>query len=140
VYQSGREVILQKVRAAPRHSDFIKKGHSWNYTRALLDKLLAVSSNQRHFLESLSHQARQAAEICQTEPLLAIDFQVMVDAEGNIYHIDLERVLTNFNIYASNQKFGPQLQSDLQDCFDLFDYVEIGEKHCFGLALAKKAV
>ena len=123
VYQNGN-VVVQRVRAAPRHSKFIKSGHASSYTKGLLDGLLAASSNKSRFLENLSRQVQEASILYRVEPLLAIDFHIIVDTEGTIYHIDLDRIFTNHDIYQHNDQFIPRLQQLHKKCFDLFANIE----------------
>ena len=46
------------------------------------------------FFERLDAGVAQTLELLRCEPLMALDFQVIVDAGGNLYHLDFDRVLT----------------------------------------------
>lgn len=46
------------------------------------------------FFEKLEAGVTQTLELLRCEPLLALDFQVIVDVGGNLYHLDFDRVLT----------------------------------------------
>ena len=46
------------------------------------------------FLDTLEAEVTRTLDLLRCEPLLALDFQVMVDAAGNLYHLDFDRVLS----------------------------------------------
>jgi len=45
------------------------------------------------FFERLDAGVAKTLELLRCEPLMALDFQVMVDAGGNLYHLDFDRVM-----------------------------------------------
>lgn len=97
-YRNGRDVILQKVRVVPKDAQLIKSG-LFEQCNSILDGLLKISPNKNRFIEALSKDMQLALAALRIEPLLSIDFQVMVDIFGNVYHVDLDRVLSNSEIY-----------------------------------------
>lgn len=109
---------IQKVQIAQNGSQELRLHHSEEEIFSRLDEVVsAMSTNNSRsnnsinedstsinissplllsFLEILSIEVETTFDLLQCEPLLALDFQVFVDIRGNMFHLDFDRVLTQF--------------------------------------------
>lgn len=110
----GRSNLLIVVRRAPIENHFIKKiEQSWNPSvmRHIAWNLLHTyphkfvnnqttngTSNLLAFFQELQSQVEVAMEVMKQEPLLAMDFQFLLDTNGRLYYMDLDRVFQTGSI------------------------------------------
>jgi len=69
------------------------------------------------FYETLETELQTTHDLLRCEPLLALDFQIMVDIFGKIHHLDFDRVLSNGGglIKYNQTKFDAKVQSNLYE-------------------------
>jgi hypothetical protein len=124
VHSDSMATTVQKIRIAPEDSRELRLKQTKDEVVELLEELLLLlllpPVNDTHTNYGDAHQAAASpcgnttttttplpeflktldAEIAAThdlllcEPLLALDFQFMVDAKGTLYHLDFDRVLS----------------------------------------------
>jgi len=99
-YQQGGDVVLQQVRAVTKDAQLLKVG-LFDQIDSTLDTLYEQSPDKSQFIENFCKDIQLTLTAFRVEPLLAIDFQIMVDTLGNVHHVDLDRVLSNSEIYAA---------------------------------------
>ena len=131
---------MQKVRIAPgtsrqlKHPDFVAKSLD-----QLLDGFLEKSEvpekyNSRNLkaiaategcgvFERLNDQLAKSVELLRYKPLMALDFQFIVDASGNLYHLDFDRVINNSGGPGGydQTKFNSKLRVRLGKAFRVLD-------------------
>ena len=99
-YQEGRNVVIQQVRVVPKDAQLIKGGLLAQID-ATLNSIFELSPDKPQFIKHFSKGIQLTLGAFRFEPLLAIDFQIMVDTLGNVYHVDLDRIFSNSEIYLS---------------------------------------
>jgi hypothetical protein len=130
---------IQKIRIAQNGSQELRLHHSEEEIFSRLDEFVSTMSANNNsmsndnnnnednttiiissqlllsFLETLSNEVETTFSLLQCEPLLALDFQIFVDIRGNIFHLDFDRVLTQFGgLRGYNQiKFDEKVRSRL---------------------------
>ena len=82
-------VAFQKRRKAPEPYFLYKTRHlDYDEFREFLTKHVALPNQ---FLHNLEADLDRAREICTAHPHLLNDFQFLIDAEGHVIHIDVDR-------------------------------------------------
>lgn len=99
-YQEDRDMVIQQVFVVPKDAQLIKGGLLAQID-ATLDTIFKLSADKSQFVENFCKDIQLTLGAFRVEPLLAIDFQIMVDTLGNVYHVDLDRILSNSEIYQS---------------------------------------
>ena len=99
-YQEDRNVVIQQVHVVPKDAQLIKGGLLAKI-EATLNSIFELSPDKSQFIEHFSKDIQLTLGAFRFEPLLAIDFQIMVDTLGNVYHVDLDRIFSNSEIYLS---------------------------------------
>ena len=90
MYRRGEMATVQKVNLAPESILIITnedRPAKWMYRR--------VANKNTNFLETLREDLDRTMSLLEDVPLLAVDFQVMVDEHGNLYHFDLDRAFVD---------------------------------------------
>ncbi len=112
---AGATTVVQKVAVAPNTFqkikvivDFLENEHVYATENkilasmeALLDASIAergipdarVEARECGFFSQLDIEMTRLIELLHHEPLMALDFQFILDTSGNLYHIDLDRVV-----------------------------------------------
>ena len=98
-YFENTNVIVQRNRMGPIPHALIgchkkKKQHSIQSIENLINNSIKPSDRMR-FYEHFHDELSSTTKILQKEPLLVYDFQVMIDTNGRVYHLDFERMLEN---------------------------------------------
>lgn len=102
-FRKGSTVVVQKVMAAPKQRILLGCAPpKLRIIRKQLDKFIRKSvkdkdSFARRFHESFS----KIRELLRHEPCLIDDFQVFLDAKGNLHHLDIDRC---FNAKTTKKK------------------------------------
>ncbi|KAL7538967.1 hypothetical protein ACHAXR_008912 [Thalassiosira sp. AJA248-18] len=87
MYSGGHFASVQKVRLAPDPWKIVmvtRKGFKSFYDEKVL--------NKSSFISTFRNDIENALGALEAAPLLAQDYQIIMDGEGNIYQFDLDRV------------------------------------------------
>ncbi len=136
---------VQKIEIAPATSRELRRLSSDDNVVASLEALLEGFRDDRGMpktYNSTSHQVLVAAEDCgffqhlnsevtrtiellHCEPLMALDFQLILDTSGNLYHLDFDRVLTNQGAlrYYNQMHFDDKVRTRLERSLQLLGVV-----------------
>jgi len=90
MYRVGHLATVQKVKLAPDSALIITnedRAAKWLYRR--------VANKNTNFLETLQGDLVRTMSLLEDVPLMAVDFQVMVDEHGNLHHFDLDRAFVD---------------------------------------------
>jgi hypothetical protein len=111
-FPSNSQAYVQKVQVAPMPNLLLACAHSNrpHFERHLDQFLLNVHPN--NFLMTFSKNLNATRELLQKEPCLMKDFQVLMDEEGEIYHLDFDRCFQTREV------------DETQECYDYLDEVE----------------
>eukprot|EP00579_Thalassiosira_antarctica_P012520 CAMPEP_0201922468 /NCGR_PEP_ID=MMETSP0903-20130614/10494_1 /ASSEMBLY_ACC=CAM_ASM_000552 /TAXON_ID=420261 /ORGANISM="Thalassiosira antarctica, Strain CCMP982" /LENGTH=426 /DNA_ID=CAMNT_0048459613 /DNA_START=251 /DNA_END=1528 /DNA_ORIENTATION=- len=88
MYTGGQYAIVQKVRLAPNPRVIVME-RKWTAFQWLFRE---KAVNKTSFISTFRKDIDSALDALEAAPLLAQDFQIMIDGEGNIYQFDLDRV------------------------------------------------
>jgi len=97
-YFKNTNVLVQRNRVGPIPHALIgcnkkKKQHSIRNINKLINNSIKPSDRMR-FYEHFHDELNSTAKLLQKEPLLVNDFQVMIDTNGRVYHLDFERMIS----------------------------------------------
>merc|ERR1712161_1398 len=97
-YFKNTNVLVQRNRVGPIPHALIgcnkkKKQHSIRNINKLINNSIKPSDRMR-FYEHFHDELSSTAKLLQKEPLLVNDFQVMIDTNGRVYHLDFERMIS----------------------------------------------
>lgn len=91
-FPAGSIVYVQKVRLAPKRHLLMGCVDSKVATfKKDFPKLVPYIKFKKSFAKTVSKGLAEAKKLVEIEPCLVKDFQIMVDAKGNIYHLDFDR-------------------------------------------------
>jgi len=95
-YFENTNVIVQRNRMGPIPHALIgcrneKKKNSIQSIENLINNSIKPNDRMR-FYEHFHDELNSTAKLLQKEPLLVHDFQVMIDTNGRVYHLDFERM------------------------------------------------
>lgn len=90
-FSNTTSVIVQPSRTVPEDSVLFKCHKYGKSARHPLDVL--VAEGKPGYEERLLEGLAQTILLVQSEPALFYDFQFLVDMDGEIYHLDLDRAL-----------------------------------------------
>merc|ERR1712194_24752 len=80
----------------------LRSRRSWSkFSRFFRGKAIA---NQTSFKITLAKDATAALDVLEAVPLLAYDFQILIDGRGNLYQFDLDRVFVG-GLYHHEKRF-----------------------------------
>merc|ERR1719245_150351 len=81
--------LITKVKKAPRSNHVIKCNTKW---QPFLEKI-SKKNTWEAFRSNIPGELKAAFDIVRRHPCLTSDFQLLIDSEGKVYHIDLDRCL-----------------------------------------------
>ena len=145
----GGTTTVQKINIAPKSSREMRYGHSEDNILKNLEELLdgvraeqgtseiynSSSKSSSHevivaaqgcgFFLRLEQEITKTIELLRCEPLMALDFQFILDTSGNLYHLDFDRVITNQGgLTRYNQtKFDSKVRSRLEGSLDMLQVI-----------------
>lgn len=120
MYRGGEMATVQKVTLAPESILIITnedRPAKWLYRR--------VANKNTDFLETLREDLERTMSLLEDVPLLAVDFQVMVDEHGNLYHFDLDRAFVD-SMYCRadfDERFVEDYDNTVAMLLGLYDWV-----------------
>ena len=88
IYKAGQYATVQKVHLAPEPMVTVF-AREWTKFKWLYRNKV---TNRTAFREAIGQNVKPSMNALKAIPQLAIDYQIMVDAQGNIYQFDLDRV------------------------------------------------
>jgi len=95
---------VQKVQVAPTPNLLLACAHSNRpHFERHLDNFLVGVNNK--FARNLSKNLAQTKKLLQQEPCLVKDFQVILDQQGNIFHLDFDRCFHTREIDETQECF-----------------------------------
>lgn len=114
-FREGSTVLVQKVAVAPKPSLF---WGSWRvklapFKRKLPD-LIAAIDDKDAFYANFQKGLEKLKDLVGKEPLLSNDFQAILDVQGNLHHIDLERIFDPMNEHQGNQPNDGEMDKTLK--------------------------
>ncbi len=86
------KMTIQKLRTIPR--PFLEIGHSdrrKNFVKSEWDAFIETIPDERLFSKRLLEECDKLEELLRVEPWLKMNFQILIDNEGRIFHFDLDR-------------------------------------------------
>lgn len=93
-FHKGRTVV-SRVKTAPSSARLLKRKQLRSPRRFLNTLLKEQPKNSNatrlEFLQTLEGESKRTASLVREYGCLANDFQLMIDAEGRIWHLDLDR-------------------------------------------------
>jgi hypothetical protein len=106
------QAYVQKVQVAPTPNLLLACAHSNrpHFERHIHQFLLNV--HPKKFMTTFSKNLEKTRKLLVKEPCLMKDFQVLMDPEGEIYHLDFDRCFQTREV------------DETQECFDYLDEVE----------------
>ncbi len=90
--EDEEKMTIQKLRTIPR--PFLEIGHSdrrKNFVKNEWDAFIASIPDKTLFTKRLLEECVELEELLRVEPWLKMNFQVLIDNEGRIFHFDLDR-------------------------------------------------
>lgn len=122
-YSSDSSIVIERVRVAPNPSILIGcTGYKLQYLSEHWESFMSTVVHQDVFFDTLLSNLKVAKQLLELEPWVAPDFQLMVDVNGNTYHIDV----VAYGIYSRKH-----VSTELNKCraaFEkLFRLIEKGE-------------
>ena len=92
MYTDKFPAVVQMVRVAPSHVMFFKSNTDNSSITQNLEIMWKTNHKSSRFVERISRDAKRTLDILYSIPLLANDFQIMMDPySGAIYHFDFDR-------------------------------------------------
>lgn len=92
LYPEGSLAYIQKVKVAPEPNLLLGCAESkMNILDQLLDAFLPSVEDNESFGRQFSESFAQVRTLLEIVPCLVKDFQILVDTEGRIYHLDFDR-------------------------------------------------
>lgn len=115
----GSIIHAQKVQLAPKRHIMIGCVDSKvSVFQHRLEHFLSFVPDKESFRRNVKHHLDTARIILQAEPCLVKDFQVMVDADGQVFHLDFDRCFS-----SSGKVFDVSI--DIVDsCYETLDEME----------------
>lgn len=103
MYTAKFPVIVQMVKVSPPDVIIFKRNTDNSTIEEQLEIMWTKNNKNVRFVERISHDVEKTLDILLSVPLLANDFQIMVDRHsGAIYHFDFDRFVAGI----FNPKFG----------------------------------
>jgi len=84
------EILITKVEKAPRSNKVLKCGTDW---QPFLEAKVLNKKTSKAFKSNISGELKAAFDFIRRHPCLTSDFQLLLDKEGKVYQIDLDRCL-----------------------------------------------
>ena len=104
LYQADTDAVVQKVRLAPQPMKILTRGDGWTTFKWMYRK---QTQDQASFMKNFQSDINCSMKVLENLPLLAVDWQIMLDANGNIYQFDLDRAFVGsiFDSRKFHEKF-----------------------------------
>lgn len=119
-FDGATSVVVQPSRSAPEYSIIFK------CTKVRLYHTLdhVINYGREGYEERLLEELATTFGVVESNPGLVFDFQVMIDLDGRIYHLDLDRVYSwTYHGRALRNKV-PKTVSDIKICLEnAMDYI-----------------
>ena len=119
MYQSDTDAVLQKVRLAPRPMKILTQGDGWTTFKWMYRK---QAQDQASFVKVFQSDINGTMRVLENLPLLAVDWQIMLDNHGNLYQFDLDRAFVG-SIYDSS-KFREKFMKTFNSVMALLEKME----------------
>lgn len=115
-FRLGMPAFVQKVKTAPKHTLLIgcKDSKVAIFDKAV-EKFVGHIHNKTSFVQHFTANFADARDLLHKEPCLLLDFQVLVDTRGTVYHLDFDRC---FKGRSGDRKHGPKPEKVKEsECF-----------------------
>lgn len=99
LYQPDTDAVIQKVRLAPQPMKILTHGDGWTTFKWMYRK---KAQDRASFMKNFQSGINGTMKVLENLPLLAVDWQVMLDAHGYTYQFDLDRAFVG-SIYESSK-------------------------------------
>lgn len=120
-FPEGSTAFIQKVKTAPTPNLLFGCANSkvQQFQREK-DEFIPLIKRKRRFARRFTKYLKQAKAMIRKEPCLIMDFQLLVDTKGRLYHLDLDRC---FALDDSSEKRA--VSKEMADsCFQSLDDIE----------------
>ena len=109
-------VLVQRVRVAPDPSLLVGCGRKYDHAAERLDAFVGTVPDPGRFALTLGRTANVTRDVLRYpgNRCLFRDFQVMLDADGNLYQLDLDRC-------PLDRKYEDGFEGRMRDCLAQFD-------------------
>jgi hypothetical protein len=126
-YVKWNFTIVQKVRLVSSPMFTIKK-NTWKQFENFVNEKIA---NISLFVSTFREDFGPAMRAIESVPLLAHDFQILVDGKGNIFHFDIDRAfhaglggrLNDGRSYSSPRDFPVTFAQDYDESIDILRFL-----------------
>lgn len=121
IFREGKTVAIQPCILAPKPHLIIGgvEGKLVEFEQHV-DKFLSLVIDKAAFSRHFSRDMGKMMKAIEHEPCLAYDFQAMVDLDGHLHNIDLDRCFDRFN--ASNKV--STSTKKVQECIQAMEHIE----------------
>jgi len=119
-FDRATSVVVQPSRSAPEYSTLFKCRGGRFYQS--LDHV--INYGREGYEERLLEELATTFGVVESNPGLVFDFQFMIDLDGRIYHLDLDRVFGHPYHGRALRKKVPNTVSDIKICLEnAMDYI-----------------
>lgn len=116
MYWAGKFATVQKVRIAPEPHILVKANRRRENFKQFIKERVA---NRTRFAETLADDVASTLDAVEAFPLLAHDFQILIDTRGNVYQFDLERVFLGGIFRREDEKVGREFSKAYDESLEL---------------------
>jgi hypothetical protein len=118
-FHEGTDIYYQKMQLAPKNHLILGCVESkMTVFQQRLAHFCSLVEDKELFLDNIQGHFATARKLLEKEPCLVKDFQVMLDASGQVYHLDFDRCFS-----SSGSKW--HMSSDFTEtCFQSLDGME----------------
>jgi len=102
MYYSNQYAVVQKIQIAKDPWLIVMPPKGYDKVKHLFRERNNKSTHKSSFKSTLREDTMKAIEALQHIPLLADDYQIILDGDGNLYHFDIDRVFLGW-FYQSQQ-------------------------------------
>ena len=122
-FPKGSTAFVEKVKPAPKHTLLIGcKSSKLNLFNKVVDKFIQRVQDTESFARQFKAGFAKLRELLVHEPCLLDDFQVIIDAKGNLYHLDFDRCFSMK--YATKKRVVSSDKAGETKCYKSLDKIE----------------
>ena len=88
-YRTDTEAVMQRVILAPDPMIILKHGDGWQQFKQFYRNR---AQNRTEFVHTFKFDIKSAIRVVESFPLMAMDYQIIIDHRGSIFQFDIDRV------------------------------------------------
>ena len=92
MYYANQYAVVQKIQIAKDPWIIVMPPKGYDKVKHLFRERNNKSTHKSSFKSTLREDTMAAIEALQQVPLLADDYQIILDGDGNLYHFDIDRI------------------------------------------------